>query len=126
MLQNLLVVIIGSGIGGGLRFLISSALPWNVSGYPWATLLVNIIGCFLLGVISGLAIRSTVLNRTTLLLLGTGLCGGFTTFSTFSMEMVDLLRTDQVGIALAYLAGSVVGGFLSAALGVVLVRHATP
>ena len=120
------MVVVGAGVGGGLRFLVAHVLPPQPDGFPWATLIVNIVGSFALGVISGLAIRSTILSRPLLLLLGTGLCGGFTTFSTFSLESLNLYREGHVLLLLAYVGGSMVGGLGAAAAGLALTKYETP
>jgi len=82
--------------------LLAAAAP---AQFPWPTLLVNLVGCGVLGILMGYRARTS-----TLLLFGTGLCGGLTTFSTFAVEVADLLRQDDNVLGLAYLAASVVGG----------------
>ena len=115
-------VMVGGAVGSGLRYLVATALPESLDGFPWPTFLVNLLGSFLLGLLSGLAVRSDILSRTTLLLLGTGLCGGFTTFSTFSMESIGLMQAGHLWMAALYMAGSLVGGLGAAALGLGVVR----
>lgn len=126
MLMDLVMVVIGGGLGAALRYLVAFLLPPQPDGFPWATFLVNIAGCFTLGVISGLAVRTTALSKPSLLFLGTGLCGGFTTFSTFSMEAFNLFREGHVMMVSAYILGSLIGGLGAAALGVLIVRYETP
>ena len=113
---------VGGALGSGLRYLVAVALPGSPDGFPWATFGVNLVGSFLLGVLSGIAVKSDILPRTMLLLLGTGVCGGFTTFSTFSMESIGLLEAGHMPMAIGYVAGSLVGGLGAAALGVGVVR----
>ena len=122
MMGEIISVMIGGAVGSGLRYLVAVALPVHHDAFPWPTFLVNLLGSFVLGVLSGLALRSDILSRTTLLLVGTGLCGGFTTFSTFSMESVGLLQAGHAGNAAMYMAGSLVGGLGAAALGLGVVR----
>ena len=119
---ELAIVMIGGAVGSGLRFLVAAALPVHHDTFPWPTFLVNVLGSFALGLLSGIALKSDILSRTTLLLLGTGVCGGFTTFSTFSMESVGMLQAGHAALALFYMAGSLVGGLGAAALGVGVVR----
>ena len=126
MLADILVVVVGGGIGAGLRFLISHAMPTDGDGFPWATFIVNLTGCFVLGVISGIAVRTNVMSRPMLLFLGTGMCGGFTTFSTFSMEAMNLFHAGHFYLVAAYIGGSLVGGLGAAALGLLIVRYQTP
>ncbi|GIT75576.1 MAG: hypothetical protein Ct9H300mP31_01070 [Acidimicrobiaceae bacterium] len=73
--------------------------------FPWPVLVVNLVGCALLGALLG-----PETPRSTRLLVGTGLCGGLTTFSTFAVEVARLLRADDASTAVAYMVASVVGG----------------
>lgn len=119
------MVMAGGALGSGLRFLVGHALPTPADGFPWSTFIVNIAGSFFLGLLAGLAIRSQALSRTTLLFLGTGLCGGFTTFSTFSVETLAMYEAGHVILAASYVLGSVVGGLAAAAIGIVVIRLTT-
>ena len=97
MLRNLLIVGIGSFLGGMLRYLISLLMKnFCGQGFPWATLLVNLMGCFLIGLIFGLFSRFNGVNSLWCLLLTTGFCGGFTTFSSFANEGLQLLSSGNV------------------------------
>ena len=101
--RGLPLVAVGGAAGAVTRWaLLVAATPPQ---FPWPTLLVNLVGCGLLGILMGGRARPS-----TLLLVGTGLCGGLTTFSTFAVEVADLLRHDDGVLGLAYLAASVVGG----------------
>lgn len=101
--RGLPLVAVGGAAGAVARWaLLAAATPPQ---FPWPTLLVNLVGCGLLGILMGSRARPS-----TLLLVGTGLCGGLTTFSTFAVEVADLLRHDDGALGLAYLAASVVGG----------------
>ena len=122
MMTEFISVVIGGAVGSGLRYLLSAAVPTSPDGFPWATFAVNIAGSFVLGILSGLAVKSDVLSRTSLLLLGTGLCGGFTTFSALSMEGIALMEAGHLWLAASYLGGSLVGGLAAAALGIGAVR----
>ena len=108
--MNFLLVFLGSGLGGALRWLIGL---WLNGRLPLGTLCVNIAGCFLLAAITRLCPDDAHLK----LLLGTGLCGGFTTFSTFINENLFLLRGGQLLGALSYLLLSILLGLLAAWLG---------
>lgn len=127
MLKMALVVFVGSGIGGVCRFLLSDAVNKLFSrcaghitllhDFPWGTFAVNIIGCFIIGIIYGLIDKNVVLSHETRLLLTTGFCGGLTTFSTFSHENL-LLFTDSNHITLiVYAILSLIVGFACAWLG---------
>lgn len=122
MWVHLISVMAGGALGSALRFLVGAAVASPPGAFPWGTFTVNILGSFVLGVMSGLAVRYDVLSRTTLLFLGTGLCGGFTTFSTFSLEGLALIQAGHVWIFAAYAGGSLVGGLAAAALGIGVVR----
>ena len=101
--RGLQLVAVGGTAGAVARWaLLSATTPPQ---FPWPTLLVNLVGCGLLGILMGRRARPSIL-----LLVGTGLCGGLTTFSTFAVEVADLLRHDDSVLGLAYLAASVAGG----------------
>ena len=108
--MNIIYVFIGSGVGGTLRWLLSTYLNGH---YPVGTFVVNILGCFLIGLLS----KMFPGDAYTKLLLVTGFCGGFTTFSTFVNENFLMMRAGQFMLALVYIAVSVVVGILAAYLG---------
>jgi CrcB protein len=123
MLRNLLIVGIGSFLGGMLRYLISLLMKnFCGQGFPWATLLVNLIGCFLIGLIFGLFSRFNGVNSLWCLLLTTGFCGGFTTFSSFANEGLQLLSSGNVWGFVFYVSASVILGVALVALAYWLVR----
>lgn len=97
------LVAAGGAVGAGARWGILAVV--GSSGFPWATLITNLVGCALLGVFLGR--RSPPSIR---LFFGAGLCGGLTTFSTFAVEVAGLLRENSRGLAVAYLVASVAGG----------------
>ena len=123
MLRNLLIVGIGSFLGGMLRYLISLLMKnFCGQGFPWATLLVNLMGCFLIGLIFGLFSRFNGVNSLCCLLLTTGFCGGFTTFSSFANEGLQLLSSGNVWGFVFYVSASVILGVALVALAYWLVR----
>ena len=95
MFKSAILVFLGGGLGSVCRYLISKALNSRGTNLPWGTFTVNILGSFIIGLLLGIAIKNNNLNNTTNLILATGFCGGFTTFSTFSF--VDLVSTANTG-----------------------------
>lgn len=121
---NLLAIFVGSGIGGVARYLVGCVLGscGRFSGVPLGTFAVNVVGCFLIGMIYGVAVDAPWLSERVKLLLTVGFCGGFTTFSTMANEGRMMLEANNmVGLCL-YVAVSVVCGLLCVCLGYNVVR----
>jgi CrcB protein len=93
MLKMILIIGTGSFIGGVTRFLASRFIQNTVvSAFPWGTFVVNILGCFIIGLLFGISEKGNFLSSEWRLFLTVGFCGGFTTFSTFAQENMALLR----------------------------------
>lgn len=119
MLRQFLLVALGGALGSALRYLTALLLARHYTGsIPLATLVVNLVGCFLIGLFIGLCSDMAHLR----LLFITGFCGGFTTFSTFTAESYSMFREGAYGLALLYIAGSVLIGLLALWLGICLSR----
>ena len=122
-MKLILIVATGSGIGGVMRYgmqsLASRLFPFP---FPLGTFSVNLIGCFFIGVFVGLAEKGNILTPETRLFLITGICGGFTTFSSFSYDNIALLKSGEWLFFLLYLFGSVVLGILATYLGILLIK----
>lgn len=111
-----LYVAIFGAIGAAARYWISVTLEAGL--FPYSTLLINIIGCFLLAVILRYLASFSMISNTLITGLGTGLIGSFTTFSAFSVQNADLILDGHYITAGLYILSSLIGGFLSAGLGV--------
>ena len=108
-MKQLFLVFLGGGAGSILRFMITRLL--NVStGIPFGTFAVNILGSLLIGLLFGLSMRQNLLSNSAMLLLATGFCGGFTTFSAFSYENLTLLKSGDYFQFFLYLGGSILAG----------------
>ena len=110
MLLNCLLVALGGGVGACLRYLIGVIPLKEPFTFPVKTLLINLLGCFVIGLIAALVVKNSSISPKTVLFIKTGLCGGFTTFSTFALETETLIKTGHIGIALLYVALSVIVG----------------
>ena len=99
MLQQVAMVALGGGIGAALRYLTSEWV--SNDGLPWATLAVNIVGSFLMGAVA-IGLAEQVISKDLALLLGTGLLGGLTTMSAFSLETIQMIENQQTTFALGY------------------------
>ncbi|MDR2424397.1 MAG: fluoride efflux transporter CrcB [Prevotellaceae bacterium] len=117
MVKQLLLVGIGGGAGSIFRYLASILAGRQAGGFPWATFLVNISGCLLIGLFAGLAARCDVIGADFKMLFVTGFCGGYTTFSTFSAENLKLLNGGNWGVAAIYIVASLVVGLLAVCVG---------
>ncbi len=118
MLKNLLYIAIGGGFGSALRYLIQHAVHKNFpNAFPYGTFLVNILGCFIVGLLISMVAKEKQMSQQLELLLIVGFCGGFTTFSTFAYEGNSLIGEGRMGYAFIYIAISVIIGMLFAYLG---------
>ena len=123
MLKSLLIVGLGSFIGGVLRYALSVYIKNNCSqGFPWGTLLVNLIGCLVMGLILALFREYGSTGNMWCLLLTTGLCGGFTTFSAFANEGLQMLQNGNLMAFVGYLSASLCLGLLFVAFGYWVVK----
>jgi CrcB protein len=123
MTKNLFLIAMGGAIGSMARYLCQK---WFYENYPhtfpWGTFMVNLLGCFLIGIIYEISEKSSVLTPQARLLLITGLCGGFTTFSTFAFENMNLLRSGDTIYFLLYTIASVVLGIAAVFAGIAVIK----
>lgn len=121
--RALVLVGIGGGIGSILRYVSSWLITKNVStNFPLATFSVNILGCFLIGILIGIFGKQLSPNEDLKYLFITGFCGGYTTFSTFSAENIQLIQSGNYLTPAIYIASSVLFGILAVFLGMTLVK----
>ncbi|HSD77253.1 MAG TPA: fluoride efflux transporter CrcB [Solirubrobacteraceae bacterium] len=122
--SELAAIFAGGCIGAVLRALVADALPHAPRAWPWGTFLVNLAGAFALGVLTTRLQERLPPSAYRRPLLGTGLCGALTTFSTLQVELLDLLDDGAAGLAAAYAAVSLVAGFAAVWAATSLARRA--
>ena len=123
----LLYVALGGGTGAVLRYLTGRGMTHLLgvkaaTAFPWATLTVNVVGSMIMGLLVGFLARHGQGGETWRLLIGVGLLGGFTTFSSFSMEVVLLAERGAFGLAALYAGLSVIAGVGAMVLGLMMMR----
>ena len=123
MINNILLVGLGGGLGSIARYLCQR---WTLRAFPHSfplgTFAVNVIGCFLIGLFWGMTFRTFQSNENWKLFLMTGICGGFTTFSAFTLEGIGLIKEQKPGLFLLYIGGSVVTGLVATYAGMKIIR----
>lgn len=119
MLKTILYIAIGGAVGSVLRFLTTLLVSkyWS-NNFPLATFLVNIIGCFLIGLFVGYLAKNQLEDSNIKWFLVTGLCGGFTTFSAFGMENYNLFQNNNSLLAFGYIAASIILGLFAVWFGI--------
>jgi CrcB protein len=117
-----LVIAAGGVIGGAMRWLINEALPRAEDGFPWPTFVENVSGCLLLGALVVFLLDVWRPHRYARPFLAIGVLGGFTTFSAYTVETLELLRGGQAPVAMAYLFGTVILGLLATWTGIAVAR----
>ena len=121
---NLGLVVVGGGIGAGMRHVVNmGAMRLLGAGYPWGTMIINITGSFVMGAFIELLARRFGASNELRLFVATGILGGYTTFSSFSLDFAALWERGALGPALAYVLVSVVGGILALFAAFWLVRN---
>jgi CrcB protein len=113
----LAVIALGGALGALARWIVAEGLPHDAGQFPWDTLLTNVTGCFLIGVVMVLVIERWPRRPLIRPFFGTGILGGFTTFSTYAVDTRTLLAADRPGVALGYLAGTLAFGLVAVVAG---------
>lgn len=130
LMSNVLLVMVGGALGTFLRYALGrwiNSQPWAQSGFPYGTFVINVSGSFVLGMVALVILeRLPPEQQHWYMLLGTGLCGGYTTFSTFELETFLLVRDGSWLLALVYVVGSVLAGFVALVVGVMLMHLLMP
>ena len=121
-MRDFILIFIGGGLGSVFRFLISKYLEISKGSFPWATLIANFIGCFLIGLLLGWGLKNQNFRSDIFLFTTIGFCGGLTTFSSFSMENMLFLKSGDYFSFIAYSLLSLIGGILFVGLGHLLFK----
>ena len=122
-MKSFLLVFLGGGLGSGLRYLVTITMNQYSKVLPFGTFTVNILGCLLIGLILGYAQKENTLTSNQTLLLATGFCGGFTTFSAFANENLELIKNGELFNFSVYTLGSVLIGILAVFIGFYLTNR---
>jgi fluoride exporter len=126
MLRTIILVGSGGFIGSVMRYLIQYYMEKSMmSTFPWGTLIANVAGSFIMGVVFALADKGNLLNAEWRIFLTVGICGGFTTFSAFSYNNFSMLNEKLYGSLLLNIGGNLVFGILAVYLGIVFIRLLT-
>ena len=116
-MKQVLLVFIGGGVGSALRYLVGKFLKMPASGFPWSTFSVNVLGSLIIGILMGVTLKNSALSENQTLLLITGLCGGFTTFSAFAYENQVFLKEGDFTNFFNYTLGAIGVGLAAVFLG---------
>ncbi|MFE9607339.1 fluoride efflux transporter CrcB [Streptomyces sp. NPDC006012] len=122
--QALAVIAVGGSAGASARYAASLLWPTGAADFPWTTLGVNAVGCFVIGVFLAAIIEGWSAHPLLRPFFGTGVLGGFTTFSTYCVDIERLVREGRVGLALAYLVATVVIALAAVRIGATVTRRA--
>ena len=122
-MKSFLLVFLGGGLGSALRYLVVSTMNQYSKVLPFGTFTVNILGCLLIGMILGYAQKENTLTSNQILLLATGFCGGFTTFSAFANENLELIKNGEIFNFSVYTIGSILVGVLAVYIGFYLTNR---
>ncbi len=120
-IKNFLIVGLGGGLGAMLRFFIAAI--WRTGNFPYHTLFINIMGSLIIGIVFGLGIKNEHFSEQMKLFLATGICGGFTTFSAFSLENMLMLKSGNYLLASIYIIASVAACIIAVFAGYKIINY---
>ena len=121
MIKSFLLVGFGGALGAMCRYFVG--VIWKTNGFPFSTLLINIIGSLIIGIVLGLSEKNNLISDQLKLFLATGICGGFTTFSTFSVENMLLIKAGNYVTAAVYIFTSIVTCILATFVGFKIINN---
>ncbi len=120
-MNPIIPVMLGGAVGAALRYLTSTMFARAPGNFPYATLSVNVIGGFAMGILAAFVLRGSA-SEGLRLFIGVGILGGFTTFSAFSLESFQMIERGQMGLAAGYALASVAGSIAALAIGYTVAR----